>query len=134
MRWAMEWLGFTFPLRAGDRWFSPYRYKTCSSYFLNITKARQMVNLNKITSFIEQMKEMTDKEFEKLLDEVAGERAENVTMHADPRYTETVMEKTINGGDYSVAYYYDSNGNPCKKIRGYRRKYCRILQRRRTHQ
>ena len=33
MRWAMEWLGFTFPLRAGDRWFSPYRYKTCSSYF-----------------------------------------------------------------------------------------------------
>lgn len=80
------------------------------------------------------MKEMTDKEFEKLLDEVAGERAENVTMHADPRYTETVMEKTINGGDYSVAYYYDSNGNPCKKIRGYRRKYCRILQRRRTHQ
>lgn len=58
---------------------------------------------------------MTDKEFEKLLDEVAGERAENVPLQPDPRYTETVMGKTINGGDYSVAYYYDSNGNPCTK-------------------
>ena len=58
---------------------------------------------------------MTDKEFEKLLDEVAGERAENVTLQPDPRYTETVMGKTINGGDYSVAYYYDANGHPCTK-------------------
>lgn len=58
---------------------------------------------------------MTDKDFEKLLDEVAGERAENVTAKPDPRYTETIMGKTINGGDYSVAYYYNSDGNPCKK-------------------
>lgn len=58
---------------------------------------------------------MTDKELDKLLDEVAGERAENVTMQPDPRYTETIWGKTLNGGDYSVAYYYNSDGNPCKK-------------------
>ncbi len=58
---------------------------------------------------------MTDKEFERLLDEVAGERAENVTLQPDPRFTETAYGKTPNGGDYSVAYYYDSSGSPCVK-------------------
>lgn len=60
---------------------------------------------------------MTDKEFEKLLDDVAGERAEGVEQKPDPRYTETVFGKTINGGAYSVAYYYDKQGNPCRKGR-----------------
>ena len=32
---------------------------------------------------------MTDRQFEKLLDEVAGERAEDVTLQPDPRFTET---------------------------------------------
>ena len=58
---------------------------------------------------------MTDKDFEKLLDEVAGEQAENVTLQPDPRFTETKIGPTPSGGDYSVAYYYDSNGTPCTK-------------------
>ena len=58
---------------------------------------------------------MTDRQFEKLLDEVAGERAENVTLQPDPRFTETSYGATPNGGSYSVAYYHDKEGNPCPK-------------------
>ncbi len=58
---------------------------------------------------------MTDRELDKLLDEVAGERADNVTMQADPRFTEKQMGSTPNGGDYSIAYYYDADHNPCPK-------------------
>ncbi len=62
---------------------------------------------------------MTDKEYERILDEVAGEiagePAEDTTSHIDPRFTETRTGPTPNGGDYSVAYYYDEEGNPCTK-------------------
>ena len=54
---------------------------------------------------------MTDREFEKLLDEVAGERATEVEMQPDALYTEREDGLTINGG----AYYYDQDGNPCRK-------------------
>lgn len=57
---------------------------------------------------------MTDREFEKLLKEVAGEQS-NEIQKRDPRFTETHYGKTINGGAYSVAYYYDKEGNPCRK-------------------
>ena len=58
---------------------------------------------------------MTDKEFERLLDEVAGERADKPTQQADHRFTERQDGATPNGGDYSIAYYYDRDGNPCTK-------------------
>lgn len=57
---------------------------------------------------------MTDKEFEKLLDEVAGERSDKAPKR-DNRFTEIHYGETINGGAYSVAYYYDKEGNPCRK-------------------
>lgn len=57
---------------------------------------------------------MKDKEFERTLDRVAGERS-NVKMKADTRYTERIVGKTPNGGDYSIAYYYDAQQNPCRK-------------------
>ncbi len=58
---------------------------------------------------------MTDRELDKLLDEVAGERAENVTLEVDPRFTEKQTGSTPNGGDYCIAYYYDADHNPCIK-------------------
>ena len=56
---------------------------------------------------------MTAKEAERLLDEIAGERAKITEQKPDPRFTETCYGKTPTGGDYSVAYYYDDSGNPC---------------------
>ncbi|MBR3546760.1 MAG: hypothetical protein IKN86_04275 [Bacteroidaceae bacterium] len=58
---------------------------------------------------------MSDKEFEKLIDEVAGPKAENVEMKPDPRFTERHNGATPYGGDYSIAYFYDDNHNPCVK-------------------
>lgn len=58
---------------------------------------------------------MTDNEFERLLDNVAGEKVDNPTQKPDPRFTERQDGATPNGGDYSVAYYYDKDGNPCPK-------------------
>ncbi len=60
---------------------------------------------------------MSDKEWERLLDEVAGERAETVEQTPDPRYTERHEGTTPLGGDYSVAYYYDEQHAPCEKSR-----------------
>ena len=57
---------------------------------------------------------MTNKEFEAILEEVAGERSEKEQVF-DARFCEREEGKTPNGGDYSVAYYYDEDGNPCKK-------------------
>ena len=54
---------------------------------------------------------MTDKEFEAILEEVAGERSEKEQVF-DARFCEREEGKTPNGGDYSVAYYYDEDGNP----------------------
>lgn len=63
---------------------------------------------------------MTDKEFEKLLDEVAGERAERPEQKPDPRFTEKTIGRTPSGGAYAVAYYYDNEGNPCPKAQAAR--------------
>ena len=61
------------------------------------------------------VEEMTDEEFERLLDEDAGERAEEAVMTRDPRFTETHYGPTPSGGAYSVAYYYDEEGMPCRR-------------------
>lgn len=60
---------------------------------------------------------MTDKEFERLLDEAAGERADNIAEKPDPRFTKTIQGRTPNGGAYSTAYYYDKDGQPCVKAK-----------------
>ena len=60
------------------------------------------------------IEEMSDEEFERLLDDVAGPRSDKV-QKPDPRFTETEYGPTPSGGAYSVAYYYDKDGNPCKK-------------------
>lgn len=57
---------------------------------------------------------MTEEEFESLLDEVAGEQSSEKPKF-DPRFCEKKEGATPNGGDYSVAYYYDKDGNPCLK-------------------
>ncbi len=63
---------------------------------------------------------MTDRELDKLLDEVAGERAERSEQEPDPRFTEKEIGRTPSGGAYSVAYYYDNEGNPCPKAQAAR--------------
>ncbi len=60
---------------------------------------------------------MTDREFERLLEEAAGERAENIETAPDPRFTETRYGPTPSGGAYSTAYYYDADGQPCEKAK-----------------
>ncbi|MBQ9667566.1 MAG: hypothetical protein IJV45_02310 [Prevotella sp.] len=62
---------------------------------------------------------MTDEEFEKLLDEVAGERVEKPEPVRDPRFTERNDNPTPSGGDYSIAYYYNDDG-PCEKSKANR--------------
>ena len=57
---------------------------------------------------------MTDEEFEKLLNEVAGERVEKLEPVRDPRFTERSENPTPSGGNYSIAYYYNDDG-PCEK-------------------
>ena len=58
---------------------------------------------------------MTDEEFEALSREIAGPPVEYHEPQYDPRYTERHDNPTPSGGDYSVAFYYDKNGEPCKK-------------------
>ena len=64
-----------------------------------------------------RIEDMTDEEWQKRLDEVAGERAEIVEQEPDPRYTERHEGATPLGGDYSIAYYYDADNNPCEKAK-----------------
>ena len=64
-----------------------------------------------------RIEEMTDEEWEKRLNEyystlTPGEHSEEKT---DPRYTERHDGATPIGGDYSIAYYYDAERNPCVK-------------------
>ena len=65
--------------------------------------------------------EVSDEEFEKILNEVASEMgyeesSENrEDIHFDPRFAVRVDTKTINGGDYYISYFYDINGNPCSQ-------------------
>lgn len=60
---------------------------------------------------------MTDKEFNQPISEAAGERAKNIELKPDPRYTETRRGRTPSGGAYSIAYYYDEDGLPCPKAK-----------------
>lgn len=58
---------------------------------------------------------MTEAEYDKKFDSIAGERAKIPAETPDPLITETSYGLTPNGGDYSVAYYFDGDGNPCPK-------------------
>ena len=58
---------------------------------------------------------MSDKEWRRLVQELAGPRAENIEQKPDPRFTERHEGSTPLGGDYSIAYYYDEHYNPCIK-------------------
>ena len=64
--------------------------------------------------------EMSDEEFEALTWEIAGERAKLPEVEFDPRYMERNDNPTPNGGDYSIAYYYDKDGEPCGKDKAHR--------------
>lgn len=57
---------------------------------------------------------MSDEEWDRLCDEVAGPRADPTEERRDPRFTEMADGPTPSGGAYSVAYYYNDNG-PCVK-------------------
>lgn len=71
-----------------------------------------------------RIEDMTDEEWQKRLDDVAGERAEIVEQEPDPRFTERHDGATPLGGDYSIAYYYDAEHNPCVKAKA---KYVNIV-------
>ena len=62
---------------------------------------------------------MTDKEWQKRKEQVARELgwddSETIEPEPDPRYTERHKGATPLGGDYSIAYYYDEDHNPCEK-------------------
>ena len=57
---------------------------------------------------------MTDSEFERLCYEVAGERASEEKLESVPE-NKRHYGKTPSGGSYSVAYYYNKDGEPCEK-------------------
>ena len=61
------------------------------------------------------IEKMSDAQWERLLDEVAGPRAETNKLAPDPRFTERQDEPTPSGGDYSIAYFYDVERRPCKR-------------------
>ena len=54
---------------------------------------------------------MTLEEFEKGI----AEQLPNKGIPEETEFSETHKHRTPNGGDYSTAYFYDKNGNPCKK-------------------
>lgn len=54
---------------------------------------------------------MTFEEFEARIDE----QMPNKGIPEDTEFSETHKHKTPNGGDYSTAYFYDKDGNPCRK-------------------
>lgn len=66
-----------------------------------------------------RIEDMTDDEWQKRLDEVAKEmgwdETKPVFQEPDPRFTERHDGETPLGGDYSIAYYYDKDHNPCTK-------------------
>lgn len=60
------------------------------------------------------VEKMTDSEFEALCYEVAGERAPEEKSESVPESLRHYGE-TPSGGSYSVAYYYDKDGEPCER-------------------
>lgn len=67
---------------------------------------------------------LSEKEWNELLEEIAGKRAEIKEPVFDPRFAERHDLKTPSGGDYSVAYFYDKDGLPCEK----KKKYMNIVE------
>lgn len=57
---------------------------------------------------------MSDDEWDRLREEVAGPRAEPIELVFDPRCSESADGPTPSGGAYSVAFYYNDDG-PCPK-------------------
>lgn len=57
---------------------------------------------------------MSDDEWDRLREELAGPQAEPSEEIIDPRFTERHDVPTPSGGAYFVAYYYNDNG-PCTK-------------------
>jgi hypothetical protein len=64
-----------------------------------------------------RIEDMTAEEWEKRMKEFDDSLtpAEPTEVYADPRYTERHEGATPFGGDYSIAYYYDADNNPCEK-------------------
>ena len=58
---------------------------------------------------------VSDEEFYEIIKEIAGEQVKREEPFFDPRFAERHDVKTPNGGDYSVAYFYDKDGLPCEK-------------------
>ena len=71
--------------------------------------------MEKNKSKYRNVESMTDEEFEDLTREIAGPCVEFHEPQCDPRYTERHDNPTPSGGDYSVAFYYDENHNPCTR-------------------
>ena len=67
-----------------------------------------------LTQKLKNLTDMTDQEFNRRLDEFLGEPVKTEQV-ADPRFTEKRIHKTPNGGDYSIAYYYNAEHRPCVK-------------------
>ena len=61
------------------------------------------------------IEKMSDLEFRKLISEVAGPRAETSEPEPDPRFTRLLDYPTPLGGDYAIAFFYDSEHNPCRE-------------------
>ena len=59
--------------------------------------------------------EMSDEEFEALTRKIVGEPVKKPEIKFDPRYMERSDNPTPNGGDYSIAYYYNEDGELCEK-------------------
>jgi hypothetical protein len=59
---------------------------------------------------------MTDDMLQRRLDAFVG-KPSTKKQEADPRFSEKHVHKTPSGGDYSIAYYYDADRNPCEKAR-----------------
>lgn len=64
--------------------------------------------------------EMSDEEFEELTWKIAGEHAELPEVEFNPRYMERSDNPTPSGGDYSIAYYYNEDGELCEKDKAYK--------------
>lgn len=68
---------------------------------------------------------MSDEEWKRLNDEFDASLTPSKQIEPpDPRFTERHEGKTPLGGDYSIAYFYDADHNPCVKAEA---KYANIV-------
>ncbi len=68
----------------------------------------------------ELVRKMTNAEYETLLDEVAlevggGYAKKSTQPIIDERFSEKRVGLTLSGGTYSIAFYYNNEGEPCLK-------------------